>query len=142
MLKLIDVFRRSEASALTQLKAAELLSIGSRASTVRAGIIKRKADCPARSSDQQGIDRRVPVDRCEEVEHYRRALGFTARHFHGACSGPPVRVDYSWTKAFLQTEICPEGRHRGAPSQAATSSVPGSCCANASRRVAVRRTGA
>ncbi len=53
--------------------------------------------------------KRVPVDRCEEVEHlYRtRYRGFTARHFHEhLVREHRFAWSYSWTKTFLQSRIC------------------------------------
>ncbi len=50
--------------------------------------------------------KRVPVDRCEEVERlYRpRYHGFTARHFHEhLVREHRFAWSYSWTKAFLQS---------------------------------------
>ena len=62
--------------------------------------------------------KRVPVDRCEEVEHlYRtRYRGFTARHFHEHLVGDHrFAWSYSWTKTFLQSRnLLPKAPRRGA----------------------------
>ena len=149
MLKFMDVFGRWEASALTQLEAAELLGVGERSfrrwcrryeEEGETGLLDRRIG--------KASDRRVPVDRCEEVEHlYRtRYQGFTARHFHEhLVRDHRFGWSYSWTRRSCKAESVAEGgASRGAPSQAATSSVarddaaPGRLAA----RVAVRRTGA
>lgn len=85
MLKFMDVFGRWEASELSQLEAAELLGMGERTfrrwcrryeEAGEAGLLDRRIG--------KVSGKRVPVDRCEEVEAlYRmRYQGFTARHFH------------------------------------------------------------
>ena len=63
--------------------------------------------------------KRVPVDRCEEVEAlYRtRYQGFTARHFHEhLVRDHRFAWSYSWTKTFLQSRNllakAPRGAHR------------------------------
>ena len=62
--------------------------------------------------------KRVPVDRCEEVEHlYRtRYQGFTARHFHEhLVRDHRFAWSYSWTKTFLQSRnLLPKAPRRGA----------------------------
>jgi transposase len=119
MLKFMDVFGRWEASALTQLEAAELLGVGERSfrrwcrryeEEGETGLLDRRIG--------KASDRRVPVDRCEEVEHlYRtRYQGFTARHFHEhLVRDHRFGWSYSWTKAFLQSRnLLPKAEHRGA----------------------------
>src|ERR1700681_3541230 len=80
-LKFMDVFGRWEAARLTQLEAAELLGVGERSfrrwcrryeEEGEAGLLDRRIG--------KASGRRVPVDRCEEVEHLYRARyqGFTA----------------------------------------------------------------
>ena len=85
MLKFMDVFGRWEASELSQLEAAELLGMGER--TFRRWCRRYEEDGEAGLLDRRigkASGKRVPVDRCEEVEAlYRtRYQGFTARHFH------------------------------------------------------------
>ena len=119
MLKFMDVFGRWEAAALTQLEAAELLGVGERSfrrwcrryeEEGETGLLDRRIG--------KASDRRVPVDRCEEVEHlYRtRYQGFTARHFHEhLVRDHRFGWSYSWTKAFLQSRnLLPKAEHRGA----------------------------
>jgi transposase len=119
MLKFMDVFGRWEAAALTQLEAAELLGVGERSfrrwcrryeEEGETGLLDRRIG--------KASGRRVPVDRCEEVEHlYRtRYQGFTARHFHEhLVRDHRFAWSYSWTKAFLQSRnLLPKAEHRGA----------------------------
>jgi transposase len=119
MLKFMDVFGRWEAARLTQLEAAELLGIGERSfrrwcrryeEEGETGLLDRRIG--------KASGRRVPVDRCEEVEHlYRtRYQGFTARHFHEhLVRDHRFAWSYSWTKAFLQSRnLLPKAEHRGA----------------------------
>jgi Helix-turn-helix domain len=85
VLKFIDVFGRWEAASLSQWGAAELLGVGER--TFRRWCRRYKEEGEAGLLDRRigkASGRRVPVDRCEGVEHlYRtRYQGFTARHFH------------------------------------------------------------
>jgi transposase len=119
MLRFMDVFGRWEASELSQLEAAELL-----------GVVERTFRRWCRRYDEGGeaglLDRRigkvsgkrVPVDRCEEVEHlYRtRHQGFTARHFHEhLVRDHRFAWSYSWTKIFLQSRNpLPKTVRRGA----------------------------
>ena len=84
MLKFMDVFGRWEASELSQLEASELLGMGER--TFRRWCRRYEEDGEAGLLDRRigkASGKRVPVDRCEEVEAlYRtRYQGFTARHF-------------------------------------------------------------
>ena len=119
MLKFMDVFGRWEAATLTQLEAAELLGVGERSfrrwcrryeEEGETGLLDRRIG--------KASGRRVPVDRCEEVEHlYRtRYQGFTARHFHEhLVRDHRFAWSYSWTKAFLQSRnLLPKAEHRGA----------------------------
>jgi transposase len=119
MLKFMDVFGRWEASELSQLEAASLLGVGER--TFRRWSRRYEEDGEAGLLDRRigkVSGKRVPVDRCEEVEHlYRtRYPGFTARHFHEHL----VRThqfawSYSWTKIFLQSRnLLPKAKRRGA----------------------------
>jgi hypothetical protein len=84
MLKFMDVFGRWEAAELNQLDASELLGVGER--TFRRWCRRYEEVGETGLRDRRigkASGRRVPVDRCEEVEHlYRtRYQGFTARHF-------------------------------------------------------------
>lgn len=119
MLKFMDVFGRWEASELSQLEAAELLGMGERTfrrwsrryeEAGEAGLLDR------RIGKMSG--KRVPLDRCEEVETlYRtRYQGFTARHFHEhLVRDHRFGWSYSWTKAFLQSRnLLPKVPRRGA----------------------------
>jgi transposase len=119
MLKFVDVLGRWEASELSQLEAADLLGVGER--TFRrwcrrydeggeAGLLDRRIG--------KASGKRVPVDRCDEVEHlYRtRYQGFTARHFHEhLVRDHRFAWSYSWTKIFLQSRnLLPKAPRRGA----------------------------
>ena len=119
MLKFMDVFGRWEASELSQLEAAELLGMGER--TFRRWCRRYEEEGEAGLLDRRigkASGKRVPVDRCDEVEAlYRtRYPGFTARHFHEHL----VRThrfawSYSWTKAFLQSRhLLTKAPRRGA----------------------------
>ncbi len=119
MLKFMDVFGRWDAAELSQLEAAELLSVGER--TFRRWCRRYEEDGEAGLLDRRigkASGRRVPVDRCEEVEHlYRvRYQGFTARHFHEhLVRDHRFAWSYSWTKAFLQSRnLLPKAERRGA----------------------------
>ena len=119
MLKFMDVFGRWEAARLTQLEAAELLGVGER--TFRRWCRRYEEEGEAGLLDRRigkASGRRVPVDRCEEVEHlYRtRYQGFTARHFHEhLVRDHRFAWSYSWTKAFLQSRnLLPKAERRGA----------------------------
>jgi hypothetical protein len=53
--------------------------------------------------------RRVPVERCEEVEHLylTRYQGLNTRHFHEhLVRGHGFAWSYSWMKAFRRAGIC------------------------------------
>ena len=119
MLKFMDVFGRWEAATLTQVEAAELLGVGERSfrrwcrryeEEGETGLLDRRIG--------KASGRRVPVDRCEEVEHlYRtRYQGFTARHFHEhLVRDHRFAWSYSWTKAFLQSRnLLAKAERRGA----------------------------
>jgi hypothetical protein len=119
MLKFMDVFGRWDAAELSQLEAAGLLGVGER--TFRRWCRRYEDEGVAGLLDRRigkASGKRVPVDRCEEVERlYRtRHQGFTARHFHEH----PVRDhrfawSYSWTKIFLQSRnLLPNAERRGA----------------------------
>ena len=69
MLKFMDVFGRWEASELSQLEAAELLGMGER--TFRRWSRRYEEEGEAGLLDRRigkASGKRVPVDRCEEVE--------------------------------------------------------------------------
>ena len=129
MLKFMDVFGRWEAAELNQLDASELLGVGER--TFRRWCRRYEEVGETGLRDRRigrASGRRVPVDRCEEVEHlYRtRYQGFTARHFHEhLVREHRFAWSYSWTKAFLQSRnLLPKaGAARRAPSQATASSI-------------------
>jgi transposase len=119
MLKFMDVFGRWEASELSQLEAAELL--GMRERTFRRWCRRYEEDGDAGLLDRRigkASGKRVPVDRCEEVEAlYRtRYQGFTARHFHEhLVREHRFAWSYSWTKAFLQSRnLLAKAPQRGA----------------------------
>lgn len=119
MLKFMDVFGRWETSELSQLEAAELLGMGER--TFRRWCRRYEEDGESGLLDRRigkASGKRVPVDRCEEVETlYRtRYQGFTARHFHEhLVRDHRFAWSYSWTKAFLQSRnLLPKAAHRGA----------------------------
>ena len=119
MLKFMDVFGRWEAAELNQLDAAELLGVGER--TFRRWCRRYEEEGEAGLLDRRvgkASGRRVPVDRCEEVEDlYRtRYQGFTARHFHEhLVREHRFAWSYSWTKAFLQSRnLLPKAERRGA----------------------------
>jgi transposase len=107
MLKFVDVFGRWETSELSQLEAAELLGMGER--SFRRWCRRYEEDGEAGLLDRRigkASGKRVPVDRCEEVEAlYRsRYQGFTARHFHEhLVREHRFAWSYSWTKTFLQS---------------------------------------
>ena len=108
MLKFMDVFGRWEAAELNQLDASELLGVGER--TFRRWCRRYEEVGETGLRDRrigQASGRRVPVDRCEEVEHlYRtRYQGFTARHFHEhLVREHRFAWSYSWTKAVAGPE--------------------------------------
>ena len=119
MLKFMDVFGRWEAAELNQLDASELLGVGER--TFRRWCRRYEEEGEAGLLDRRigkASGRRVPVDRCEEVEHlYRtRYQRFTARHFHEhLVREHRFAWSYSWTKAFLQSRsLLPKAERRGA----------------------------
>jgi transposase len=119
MLKFLDVFGRWDAASLNQLEAAELLGVGER--TFRRWCRRYEEEGEAGLQDRRigkVSGRRVPVERCEEVEHlYRtRYQGFTARHFHEhLVSDHRFAWSYSWTKAFLQSRnLLAKAARRGA----------------------------
>ena len=119
MLKFVDVFGRWEASELSQLEAAELLGMGERSfrrwcrryeEEGEVGLLDRRIG--------KVSGKRVPVDRCEEVEalYRKRYPGFTARHFHEhLVRDHRFAWSYSWTKAFLQSRhLLAKAPRRGA----------------------------
>jgi transposase len=119
MLKFVDVFGRWEASELSQLEAAELLGMGER--TFRRWSRRYEEEGEVGLLDRRigkASGKRVPVDRCEEVDHlYRtRYPGFTARHFHEhLVRDHRFAWSYSWTKAFLQSRhLLAKAPRRGA----------------------------
>ena len=119
MLKFMDVFGRWEASELSQLEAAELLGMGER--TFRRWSRRYEEEGEAGLLDRRigkASGKRVPVDRCEEVEAlYRtRYQGFTARHFHEhLVREHRFAWSYSWTRTFLQSRnLLAKAARRGA----------------------------
>src|ERR1700689_2876576 len=85
LLKFMDVFGRWDAAGGDRLEAGGLLGVGGR--TSRRWCQRYEEDGEAGLLDRglgKASGKRVPVDRCEEVERlYRtRYQGFTARHFH------------------------------------------------------------
>ena len=119
MLKFVDVFGRWESSVLSQLEAAELLGMGER--TFRRWCRRYEDEGEAGLLDRRigkASGKRVPVDRCEEVEAlYRtRYQGFTERHFHEhLVREHRFAWSYSWTKAFLQSRnLLTKAPRRGA----------------------------
>ena len=102
MLRFMDVFGRWE--------AAELLGMGER--TFRRWCRRYEEEGEAGLLDRRigkASGKRVPVDRCDEVEAlYRtRYQGFTARHFHEHL----VRDHrFAWTKAARRRARCGQGR--------------------------------
>ena len=119
MLKFMDVFGRWDAAELNQVEAAELLGVGER--TFRRWCRRYEEDGEAGLLDRRlgkASGKRVPVDRCEEVERlYRtRYQGFTARHFHEhLVRDHRFAWSYSWTKVFLQSRnLLPKAERRGA----------------------------
>ena len=129
MLKFMDVFGRWEASALSQLEAAELLGMGER--TFRRWCRRYEEDGEAGLLDRRigkASGKRVPVDRCEEVE---APVSDALSGLHGAAfprapgSRPPVCVELQLDEGVpAKPESAGEGAaSRCAPSQAAASSV-------------------
>ncbi len=119
MLKFMDVFGRWGAAALNQVEAAELLGVGER--TFRRWCRRYEDEGESGLLDRRigkSSGRRVPVDRCDEVERlYRtRYQGFTARHFHEhLVRDHRFAWSYSWTKACLQSRnLLPKAERRGA----------------------------
>jgi transposase len=119
MLKFMDVFGRWDAAELNQVEAAELLGIGER--TFRRWCRRYEEGGESGLLDRRigkASGRRVPVDRCDEVERlYRvRYQGFTARHFHEhLVRDHRFAWSYSWTKAFLQSRhLLAKAERRGA----------------------------
>jgi transposase len=119
MLKFMNVFGRWDAAELNQMEAAELLGVGER--TFRRWCRRYEEEGEAGLLDRRlgkASGKRVPVDRCEEVERlYRtRYQGFTARHFHEhLVRDHRFAWSYSWTRAFLQSRnLLPKAERRGA----------------------------
>ena len=119
MLRFMDAFGRWDAAELNQLEAAELLGVGERTfrrwcrryeEAGEAGLLDRRIG--------KASGKRVPVDRCEEVERlYRtRHRGFTARHFHEhLVRDHRFAWSYSWARAFLHSRnLLPKAERRGA----------------------------
>ena len=119
MIKFMSVFGRYEASALSQLEAAELLGMGER--TFRRWCQRFEEDGEEGLLDRRlghASGKRVPVDREAEVERlYReRYQGFTAKHFHEhLVSAHHFAWGYTWTKTFLQSKgLLERAKRRGA----------------------------
>jgi transposase len=119
MLRFMDVFGRWEMSELSQLEAAEILGMGERTFRRWCRRYDDEGECgllDRRIGKASG--KRVPVDRCEQVEAlYRtRHQGFTARHFHEhLVRDHRFAWSYSWTKAFLQSRnLLAKAARRGA----------------------------
>ena len=120
-LKFMDALGRQDAAELNQLEAADLLGVNER--TFRRWCRRHEEEGEAGLLDHRlgkASGKRVPVDRCEEVERLYRTcyLGFTARHFHEHL----VREHrfarrYSWTKIFLRSRtLLPKTVRRQCPS--------------------------
>ena len=107
MMKFMSVFGRYEASELSQMEAAELLGMSER--TFRRWSVRFEEEGEAGLFDRRVGKRsgkRVPADRCEEVEtlYRNRYQGFTAKHFHEhLVKDHRFNWGYTWTKAFLQS---------------------------------------
>ena len=119
MLKFVDVFGRWDSLELNQQEAAELLGMGER--TFRRWCRRYEEEGEAGLLDRRigkTSGKRVPVDRCDEVEElYRtRYSGFTARHFHEHLVRDHwFTWSYSWTKTFLQSRnLLAKAPRRGA----------------------------
>jgi transposase len=103
MRKFMDVFGRCDAAGLNQMKAVELLGVGKR--PIRHWCRRYEDEaCLLNPRIGRASVKRVPLDRCEEVERLYggRYQGFTARHFHEhLLRHHRFAWRYSWTKAFL-----------------------------------------
>src|ERR1019366_1522050 len=104
---------------LNQLEAAEQFGMSER--TFRRWNQRFEEDGEAGLLDRRlgkASGKRVPVDRCEEVERWYRTRyqGFTARHFHDhLVRDHRFAWSYSWTKIFLQgRNLLPKAERRGA----------------------------
>ena len=142
MLKFVDVFGRWEASELSQLEAAELLGMGER--TFRRWSRRYEEEGEAGLLDRRigkASGKRVPVDRCEEVEALYRTR---YRGFHGAAfprapgAGSSVCVELQLDEGVpAKPQPAGEGAAaRRTSAQAAASSVAGNDAA--SRCIAAR----
>jgi transposase len=101
------------------LEAAELLGMSER--TFRRWSRRHEEDGEMGLLDRRlgkASGKRVPVDRCDEVEALYRTRygGFTAKHFHEhLVSDHRFAWGYSWTKAFLQSRgLIAKAKRRGA----------------------------
>ncbi|NJM30132.1 MAG: helix-turn-helix domain-containing protein, partial [Rhizobiales bacterium] len=119
MIKFLSILSRYEAAEFSQLEAAELLGMSER--TFRRWSRRHEEDGEMGFLDRRlgkASGKRVPVDRCDEVEAlYRtRYAGFTAKHFHEhLASDHRFCWSYSWTKAFLQSRgLIAKAKRRGA----------------------------
>ncbi len=108
-----------EAGELNQIEAGELLGISER--TFRRWCRRHEEDGESGLLDRRickASGKRVPVDRCDEVEYlYRtRYQGFTVRHFHEhLVRDHRFAWSYSWTKMFLRCRnLLPKAPRRGA----------------------------
>jgi transposase len=119
MIKFLSILGRYQASEFSQLEAAELLGVGER--TFRRWRARYDEDGEAGLLDRRlgkASGKRVPVDRCAEVEALYRTRygGFTAKHFHEhLVKDHKFCWSYSWTKIFLQSRgLLERARRRGA----------------------------
>jgi transposase len=119
MMKFTSVFGRYEASELSQMEAAELLGMSER--TFRRWSVRFEEEGETGLFDRRVGKRsckRVPADRCEEVEtlYRNRYQGFTAKHFHEhLVKDHRFNWGYTWTKAFLQSRgLLAKAPRRGA----------------------------
>jgi transposase len=119
MIKFLSVLSRYEAAEFSQLEAAELLGMSER--TFRRWSRRYEEDGEMGLLDRRlgkASGKRVPVDRCDEVEALYRTRygGFTAKHFHEhLVRDHRFAWGYSWTKAFLQSRgLIAKAKRRGA----------------------------
>lgn len=119
MIKFRSIWERYEVSEFSQLEAAELLGMSER--TFRRWSLRYEEEGETGLLDRRlgtASGKRVPVDRCDEVEAlYRtRYAGFTAKHFHEhLVANHKFNWGYTWTKVFLQSRgLLPRALKRGA----------------------------
>ena len=119
MIKFLSVLGRHEAAEFSQLEAAELLGMSER--TFRRWSRRYEEDGEMGLLDRRlgkASGKRVPVDRCDEVEALYRTRygGFTAKHFHEhLVKHHRFAWGYTWTKVFLQSRgLLTKAKRRGA----------------------------